>query len=109
MIKKEKIIELYLSGKSRKDIANETNSCYRYVSHVISEYGRSSGCDKVVYPAVKIWMRKTGTKYDDISRKSGCRYDSVQKSLTGYQPPNKYIIDAIIIMSGMTYEEAFQE
>lgn len=109
MSKKQQIIDLYLSGKSKDEILEIVKTSRRYVSNVVHEYGRGFGADNVIFPAVRMWMRTNRITYKEIADKAGYRSNAIVKSLTGFQPPNKYVIDAILQMSGMTYEEAFRE
>lgn len=109
MSKKQQIIELYLSGKSKDEILEVVQTTKRYVFHVVYEYGKSFVAERVIFPSVKMWMRNNEITYKDIAEKAGYRSNVIVKALTGFQPPNKYIIDAILQMSGMTYEEAFAE
>lgn len=109
MTKKQKIIELYLSGKTANEILDAVPTSRKYVFLVVHEYGRGFGADSVIFPAVRLWMRANRITYKAIADKAGYRSNAIVKSLTGFQPPNKYVIDAILQMSGMTYEEAFRE
>lgn len=110
MQRKSKIIEMHCFGnKTRAEIAEELGVSYSQVCRILKDngYGIESEA-KTVFPAIKDWMSSNFITFSAIAKKSGYSCSYVYNSLNG-GTLNKNIIDAILQMSGMTYEEAFRE
>ena len=110
MSRKSRIIEMHcFEGKTRSEIAAELSLSHGYVSKVLKDNGSGVETErKILFPAVKEWMASEKITFDAIAKKSGYSRSYVYNSLSG-GTLNKYIIDTILQMSGMTYEEAFKE
>lgn len=110
MSRKSRIIEMHcFEGKTRSEIAEELSLSYGYISKVLKDNGLGVETERnVLFPAVKEWMASEKITFAAIAKKSGYSRSYVYNSLSG-GTLNKYIIDAILQMSGMTYEEAFKE
>lgn len=110
MQRKSKIIEMHcFENKTRAEIAEELGVSYSQVCRILKDngYGIESEA-KTVFPAIKDWMSSNFITFSAIAKKSGYSCSYVYNSLNG-GTLNKNIIDAILQMSGMTYEEAFRE
>ena len=61
-----------------------------------------------VYPNIENWMFENEIIQQDIAEKAGVRQNTVSTVLIGKRNPSFEVISAILEMSGMTFQEAFQ-
>lgn len=66
-----------------------------------------SAVQKVKYIGLRNWMFENRVKISELSKR--CGVGSIHKSLTGDTEPRKSTIDALLKITGMTYEECFKE
>lgn len=61
-----------------------------------------------VYPNIENWMYDKEITQEDIAKECGCSQNNVSCILIGKHKPSFEFISAVIKMSGMTFQEAFQ-
>lgn len=64
---------------------------------------------RYIYPNIEKWMRENKVSLAELSLKIGCSSNTICRNLLGYNEPGKRLIDEIIKLTGMTYEEAFKK
>lgn len=95
----EKIGELLgVSRQAVHQIANKTSKDYLH-EKTISQ--------KVKYVGLRKWMLKNRVSMTKLGQL--CGMTKINKSLTGDFEPRKNTIDAILRVTGLTYEECFKE
>ena len=69
---------------------------------------RASVVQKIKYKGLRDWMMANRVNIAELERRchSGCK---MHRSLTGPYDPSKKNIDAILKVTGLTYEECFKE
>lgn len=60
------------------------------------------------YPAIGQWLRQTGTTLTELGKRTGLSASCINHTMKGKDLPNKYTIDKILAVTGLTYEEAFR-
>lgn len=61
-----------------------------------------------IYPNIKQWMRHNRITICHLSELLGCHKATLGRYLSGKAQPDKTIIDKILEVTGMNYEEAFK-
>lgn len=61
-----------------------------------------------VYPAIDYWMKRRCLTYKSFADKANIGYSTVYEMLSGRHLPTKDTIDKVLMVTGMTYEEAFR-
>ena len=61
-----------------------------------------------VFPNIENWMYEKDIMQDEIAKECGCSQNNVSSILIGKYKPSFDFISAVLRMSGMTFEEAFQ-
>lgn len=64
---------------------------------------------RCVYPALRDWMTERHMSIVELSNAIGMKYKATRAFLLGEVVPKKPIIDAMIGLTGMTYEEMFAD
>lgn len=64
---------------------------------------------KGIYPNLEKWLKDNGKTYYALATETGINHSTVYGILYGDRGCTKYSIDAILRVTGMTYEEAFKE
>lgn len=61
------------------------------------------------FPNIQRWMDEHNVSRCELTRRMGVTYNTVYYTLNGGTDPRKFTIDAVLRVTGMTYEEAFKE
>ena len=62
-----------------------------------------------IYPNIARWMEEHEAGYAEIARQCGRLPQTVGNALSGRTGPSKTLIDQILQVIGLTYEQAFKE
>lgn len=102
---------LRLEGVPVNEIANRYGvSASRIYQILPIVYDRAGDyARKCVYPNIAAWLVRNRVSYSAFSKMIGFCYASAQGWLTGKRIPDKKAIDAVLKVTGLTYEEAFKE
>ena len=103
-----------LEGATLQSIADRFEVSLEWVRQVIppidgktwSKYGIRSRC---VYPGICQWLFDNRCTYAKLAELIGAPQASVSRWMNGIYKPNKDIIDKILKVTGLTYEQAFRE
>lgn len=108
MCKAQEYEKLQKSGMTISEIAREYGVSRQCVSEALIKLhgptGNYSGANSVQYPAIKRWMQNNHCSFVDFEQRCGCR---LQKALKYGHGMTKHKIDAILRVTGLTYEQAF--
>ena len=114
MTKEEKLkaFEMRLDGCTYEKIGRAFGISKQAVSQAFGNVGvekRKQRDFVCKYPNIKAWIKKNEMNCITFSEKIGFAYASVYQWFHGDRHPSKEAIDAILAVTGMTYEEAFME
>lgn len=70
--------------------------------------GSEEPLKKVIYPAIKEWLRLNQTSIHQLSKQSGLSATYLYRILYGKCLPGGKAIKSILSITGLTYEEAFR-
>ncbi len=100
-----------LNGASLQEIANHFGVSRQYVHQTIPHLKREEigYYSKIIYPAIRKWMTENDCTYRQFAAKANVTQSSIQTALKGKNEPGKRIIDAILRVTNLSYEEAFKE
>ena len=63
----------------------------------------------IIYPGILTYMDDHGLSFKKFSDLTGIPITTLAYSMSGDRGTSKFVIDAILKATGMTYEEAFGE
>jgi len=109
---KEQKIEAYsmrLDGQTFQTIANKFGVSKQYIQQILPRENQrlNMAIDSCIYPNISAWMRENNCGYSAIAKSVGVKTESIRQALSVRRNCRKNIIDAILGITGMTYEEAF--
>lgn len=61
------------------------------------------------FPNIERWMEQNGVSRHEMSKRMGMSADTPYRILAGRTDPSYFAINAILRITGMTFEEAFKE
>ena len=64
--------------------------------------------ERIIYPNIRAWCLENGYSYLRIAKETGMSEPGIRLFLTGKRGGTKYTIDAILDLTGLTYQEAFR-
>lgn len=101
-----------LNGKSFQEIADQFGVSRQRIHQILNgacERAPRRNLDTIIYPAIKNYMKENRLSFSGISRLCGINLWPIINGLCGKNDISKHIIDAILDVTGMTYEEAFKK
>lgn len=69
---------------------------------------RANMDSRIIYPAIKEWFEKNGHSFESMGREAGVTGRGLMYFLRGERNGTKMMVDAVLAVTGMTYEEAFR-
>ena len=95
------------TGKTYRKIAELYGVSYQNVQQACawkpSEYG------SCIYPQIKKWMNDNRVKLPEMAKRMYVTDSSLRSALNGSASLKKEYIDALLALTGMTYEELFKQ
>lgn len=108
MCKAREYEKLQEQGMTISEIAREYGVSRQCVSQALINYhkpkGKITGVDRIQYPAIKEWLKNNNCNFSNFEKKCGCYLRNGLKSGNGMR---KFAIDAVLRVTGLTYEQAF--
>jgi transposase-like protein len=106
---KLKALEMLLAGASYREVARkfDVDRCVveKMFRPVIGKrQGRPLGS---FYPNLREWMDEHGYSSNTFAARLGCSQSNMAKLMRDGGNPQKNVIDSILELTGMTYEECF--
>lgn len=101
-----------LEGKSFQEIADRFGVSKQNIHRLLNgicERSPRRDLDTIAYPAIKNYMKKNKLSFNGLSNLCGINLGPIINGLCGKNDISKRTIDAILDVSGMTYEEAFKK
>lgn len=110
MRKAQTYMDLYEDGLTISDIAREYGVSRQCVSQALINCRKQKeerlGADDVLYPSIKEWLKNNHCKFTDFEKQCGC---CLRHGLKHGKGMRKSAIDAILRVTGLTYEQAFAQ
>lgn len=108
--KRDQAIEMHCRGMSLKEIGTalgvDTSRAWQLIHYDYpGDRFRDKGVNKVRYVGLRKWMLENRVTIAELSRRAGT--SDLYNSLCDDHEPRKFTIDAILRVTGMTYEECF--
>lgn len=111
MSKEEKLraYEMLLDGKSCSEVGKEFGVTKQRISQLFRIDGirLHQAAGSCIYPNLALWMVEHNVGYSKMARAVGTDPQTIRRALTADGTIRKHFIDAILDLTGMTYEEAF--
>lgn len=111
MTKQEKVeaYEMLLNGRSFREVGDNFGVSRQRIQQLFPFMERRYGHADYIYPNIANWLRTKRMSLSCFAKKLGTDPYTVSKWFRGITNPKKDFIDAILVLTGMTYEEAFSE
>lgn len=107
---KIKIFVMRTDGYTMQEIADEFGMTRENVRLVINGLlDKKPPSTGNMYPAIWRALRRKGISISEISRKTKISNATLYRAVSPNGNPNKRTIDAILAVTGLTYEDAFGE
>ena len=109
-VDKAEAMRLLKKGYTQREVAERCGCTRQYISQIFPGKGRryrAAEYDTMVFPGIANWLRKNRVTVNGLADKTGLYISQLSQTLHGRSNPTKRTIDAILIATGMTYEEAF--
>ena len=111
MTKKDKVeaYEMLLDGCTFREVGENFGVSRQYIQQLFPFMERRYGHADYIYPNIANWLRTNRMSVKSFAEKIGTDSYTAAKWFRGTTNPKKDCIDAILVLTGMTYEEAFSE
>lgn len=108
-------IEARESGMTYKEIAEKYGVSYQCVGDVCRKYGvnfKRHTAEDVPFPILRKWLNDNKVTRSDFARMMGMKprnttCDRISDWISGAHDPSKRVIDRMLAVTGLTYEEFF--
>lgn len=107
----EQKVEIYrmrLEGASLQECADRFGVTKQYISQIGVVRGRASFGVTCLYPGLKRWMAEHECSNKEFADRCGVSVGCLTGVITKRHAPSKPVIDRILDVTGLTYEEAFK-
>lgn len=106
---KQKIIEMRFNGYKVQEIAEKMHVSQATISNYTPKgiYNRSKSNCK--YAGIKEWLRKNGMSQRAFAKRLYMSEGTLRAYLSGKINVKKSVIDKMLEITGMSYEECFRE
>lgn len=107
---KEQILDMCkmrIDGHALQEIADKYGCTIECVRQLTPKRGYKR--DKSVYPAINRWMEERNITMAYLSEMCGLSKGTISNTLNGRNSPTKYVIDKILLVTGLKYEDAFRK
>lgn len=99
---------MLLNGATIREASEKYGVSYQRIQQMFPGVSRRGRKYKCVYPNIGIWINLNCATLQKFAELVGVSCESVHNYLSGRRLPNKKLIDKILEVTGMTYEEAFK-
>lgn len=101
-----------LEGKTFQEIADRFGVSKQNIQQILKglcERSPRRNVDTVIYPSIQRYMKENNLSFNAFSHLCGINLGPVINGLCGKNGITKRFIDAVLDVTGMTYEEAFKK
>lgn len=109
MTREEKIgmFCMRMDGYTLQEIGNKYGITREYVRQILDVGKRKDISQKIVYPGLKQYLVENKMSVRKLSFLIGTQYQTALNTLHGKSKPGMDVINKILQVTGLTYEEAF--
>lgn len=109
MTREEKIgmFCMRMDGYTLQEIGNKYGITREYVRQILDVGKRKDIFQKIVYPGLKQYLVENKMSVRKLSFLIGTQYQTALNTLCGKSKPGMDVINKILQVTGLTYEEAF--
>ena len=109
MTREEKIgmFCMRMDGYTLQEIGNKYGITREYVRQILDVGKRKDISQKIVYPGLKQYLVENKMSVRKLSFLIGTQYQTALNALCGKSKPGMDVINKILQVTGLTYEEAF--
>lgn len=101
---------MLLEGSTYEEVAQKMGVSKQRIHQLIPNVGSTVRQSTFwIYPNIGRWMRCNRCTLKIMSNLLGCNAASLGRYMRGETQPDKLVIDKILEVTGMTYEEAFKQ
>ena len=102
---KMQMFGMKLDGKNYQTIAQQFGCSVQNVVNALHVIKSRNACG--LYPGLRAWMYSNHVTQAQLAKMIDVSATAVNRILVGVSLPHKVTIDAILRVTGLTYEEAF--
>lgn len=112
------VLEMFKSGITQTEIAKELGVSRQRINQMVAGYTKShfnsTAVRRIQYVGLRNWMIQNKVSVSELIRRTGnvmshpVSHERLMGKLTGQDELRKSTIDRILLVTGLTYEECFQ-
>lgn len=106
--KRDLYVAEYAAGKTYREIAAEYGVSFQAVHQAVTRQAPKIGVC-YVWPELVCWMEENNMTVSDLAEKLGVHWRTIYGWMTGRNEPRKRNIDALLKLTGWSYEDLFRE
>ena len=96
------------SGRTLRELADEYGLTYQRIQQITSEKPQPRKQHQhYIYPNIRAWLFENGCTVKELAELCGVSTACLSQFLRGNTRSSKYLIDRLLDVTGMKYEEAF--
>ena len=99
---------MLLNGATIREASEKYGVSYQRIQQMFPGVSRRGRKYKCIYPNIGSWINLNCATLHKFAELIGVSHESVHNYLAVERLPNKKLIDKILEVTGMTYEEAFK-
>ena len=108
MRKRDLYIAEYATGKTYREIAAEYGVSFQAVHQAVTRPTPKT-CACCVWPELVCWMEENDMTVAALAENLGVHWHTLYGWMTGKNEPRKSNIDALLKLTGWSYEDLFRE
>ena len=98
----------YDTGKTYREIAAEYGVSFQAVQQAATKERKECSC-RCIWEGLACWMEENDVSVKELAKKIGASYSSLRAWMIGKNDPSKRYIDALLKLTGWSYEDLFCE
>lgn len=98
----------YAVGKTYREIAAEYGVSFQAVQQSVTMERKECSC-RCIWEGLAYWMEENNVSVKELAEKIGASYSSLRDWMIGKHDPRKRYIDALLKLTGWSYEDLFRE
>lgn len=96
------------AGKTYRQIAEEYGVSFQAVQQSVTRERKERFC-RCIWEGLACWMEENDVSVKELAEKIGASYSSLRDWMIGKHDPSKRYIDALLKLTGWSYEDLFCE
>lgn len=104
---KHEIVEQYHEGRTLRAIAADYGVTYQRIQQIVTENPHAKKRAVCVYPGLRKWVADNDYTVREVSELTGINQRTLYSYFVGSMHPPVLVIQRILEVTGMSFEEAF--